>query len=122
MTTSALITIEITSLLGFWLFCYLRYKRTVRIQLKKTEECRIKHENNNIMNDTLTLNDIKKALYRTKPKAMKTSRTPTDTTYQCSIKIEDKKVVYEATFTIPNHEAEGFDALMDAQLLIRWLD
>lgn len=74
------------------------------------------------MENTLTLNDIKKALYKTKPKAMKMSRTPTDTTYQCSIKIEDKRVVYEATFTIPNNEAEGFEPLMDAQLLIRWLD
>lgn len=111
-----ILMIEIVSLLLFWLFCYLRYKRTVRIQIIKTEECRIKYEKQKSMNK----NEIKKALYRQKPNASTFNIDRSPVIYVAFIEHNDKKE--RIVFHVPKEESKDFTVHMEAHLLIRWLE
>lgn len=63
----------------------------------------------------MTTTEIKKALYKEKPKANRLSTAGGFVWYEA--KLDKSKV----TFKIPEHEAMGFNQLEQAQLLIRWI-
>jgi hypothetical protein len=64
------------------------------------------------------LNEIKKALYRQKPKSNLTVRTNTGLKFKC--KLENDQVInfYVPLSEITEHHVDG----VDAQLLIRWIE
>lgn len=67
------------------------------------------------------MNEIKKALYKSKPKAIFSHADLEGMHYTSSIKLDGK--IKALTFIIPYKEIDTrFDSMMEAQLLIRWLE
>lgn len=62
-------------------------------------------------------NEIKKALYRERPRAEYKGLKKQGLLYECELKNGTK-----IKFLIPDIEARGFYSFMPAQLLIRWLE
>ncbi len=63
----------------------------------------------------MTKTEIKKALYREKPEAVRLSTAGGFAWYEA--KLSNQKV----TFKVPENEAFGFGHIEPAQLLIRWI-
>lgn len=66
----------------------------------------------------MTINEIKKALYKEKPKALFVSASNVSLTYMCFI-----KEMYQIYFYIPHNDIGDakFGIEMPAQQLIRWI-
>jgi len=68
-------------------------------------------------------NEIKKALYRQKPKAFRHGNTKGgNLLYITMIEQEGNVESLELRFSIPKVESEGFLVEMEAKHLIRWLE
>lgn len=69
----------------------------------------------------MTQTEIKKSLYKEKPKAVKLSTASGFVWYETRVKITDRFEPKRITFKIPEHEAQGFNQTEQSQLLIRWM-
>lgn len=67
----------------------------------------------------MTLSDIKKWLYKSKPTATRFAYNGKEIFYDCILSDIDND--YQVFFIIPDEEAFGFSTTEPAQLLIRWL-
>lgn len=74
------------------------------------------------LKEQMEINDVKKALYKEKPKAIligkeKDRNLEIKLTYKSKLK-SGKKIL----FKVPEDESEGFEKEMESQLLIRWME
>ena len=71
----------------------------------------------------MELNEIKKALYRQKPKAFRNGNTKGGNLLYITLIDQPNDDInrLELRFSVPVIEAENFEDKMDAKLLIRWL-